>query len=102
LLLLRLEGELSRSQYHQLDLNQIRRSGEELCFALAIDDSALALLPELEVHSTETGERFSPREELIALADEWIADAFDEQEKKAIQATRDELLLALDDSKGRR
>jgi hypothetical protein len=54
------------------------------------------------MHSTETGERFSPREELIALVDEWIADAFDEQEKKALQATRDELLLALDDPKGRR
>ncbi len=102
LLLLRLEGTLSRFQYHQLDLNQIRRYGEEQCFALAIDDSALQLLPELDLLATETGERFSPREELIALADEWIADAFDEREKMALQATKDELLLALDDPKGRR
>jgi DNA repair protein SbcD/Mre11 len=103
LMLLRLEGTLSRSQYHQLDLNQIRRYGEEQSFALAIDDSGLSLLAELELLSTEAGERFSPREELIALADEWIVDTFDEQEKKALRATKEELLLALDDpTKGRR
>ncbi|HEY4383994.1 MAG TPA: metallophosphoesterase [Ktedonobacteraceae bacterium] len=102
LLLLRLEGELSRSQYHQLDLNQIRRYGEEHCFALAIDDSALVLLSDLDMPSPEAGERFSPREELIALADEWIADAFDEHEQKAWRVTKEELLLALDDLKGRR
>ena len=70
---LRLAGTLTRGQYHQLDLNQIRRYGEEHCFALAIDDSGLEILPELEAISAETGERFSPREELIALVDEWIA-----------------------------
>ena len=104
LLLLRLEGELSRSHYHQLDLNQIRRYGEEHCFALAIDDSALTLLSELDLSSAsaEAGERFSPREELVALADEWIADAFDEDEQKAWRVTKEELLLALDDLKGRR
>jgi hypothetical protein len=102
LLLLRLEGELSRSQYHQLDLNQIRRYGEEQCFALAIDDSSLVLLSDLDMPSPEAGERFSPREELIALADEWIADAFDEHEQKAWRVTKEELLLALDDLKGRR
>src|SRR5207248_2351810 len=42
---LRLEGELTRWHYHQLDLNQIRRYGEEHCSALAIDDSALVLQP---------------------------------------------------------
>ena len=98
---LRLEGELTRRQYHQLDLNQIRRYGEEHCFALAIDDSALSLLPEQEAISAETGERFSPREELVALVDEWIAKASDEQEKKALHFTREELLLAMDESKGR-
>ena len=41
-------------------------------------------------------ERFSPREELIALADEWIAAANDEGEKKTLLATREELLAALD------
>ncbi|QBD80341.1 hypothetical protein EPA93_31970 [Ktedonosporobacter rubrisoli] len=102
LLQLRLEGELTRGQYHQLDLNQIRRYGEEHCFALAIDDSVLSLLPEQEAVSAETGERFSPREELIALADEWIADAPDEQEKKALQITKEELLRAMDDMKGKR
>jgi DNA repair exonuclease SbcCD nuclease subunit len=99
---LRLEGELTRSQYHQLDLNQIRRYGEEHCFALAIDDSALSLLPEQEAISGEKGERSSPREELIALADEWIAAAADEQEKKALQITKEELLLAMDEIKGKR
>src|SRR5579859_5636013 len=98
---LRLEGDLTRSQYHQLDLNQIRRYGEEHCFALAIDDSALSLMPEQEAISVETGERFSPREELISLVDEWIANAADEQEKKALDLTRDELLLAMDEIKGR-
>lgn len=102
---LRLEGELTRRQYHQLDLNQIRRYGEEHSFALAIDDSALALLPEQEAFSTlsiETGERLSPREELIALADEWIANTTDAQEKKALQTTKEELLFAMDDIKSKR
>src|SRR6266487_1821147 len=97
---LRLVGELTRRQYHQLDLNQIRRYGEENSFVLAIDDSALSILPEQEV--LETGERFSPREELITLADEWIAAASDEQEKKALRITKEELLLAMDDTKGKR
>jgi hypothetical protein len=99
---LRLEGELTRGQYHQLDLNQIRRYGEEHCFALAIDDSALLLLPEQDATSAGMDERLSPREELIALADEWITAAGDEQEKKALQATKEELLLAMDEIKNRR
>lgn len=99
---LRLEGELSRRQYHQLNLNRIRRYGEEQCFALAIDDSALSLLSEQETTSAETSERFSPREEIVVLADEWIAAATDEQEKKALQITKEELLLAIDEKKVRR
>jgi DNA repair exonuclease SbcCD nuclease subunit len=99
MLQLKLEGELERSAYHQLDLNQIRRYGEEHCFALAIDDSALFLLAEQEAVSAETGERFSPREELVALADEWIAATVDKQEQKALQLTKEELLLAMDEMK---
>ena len=98
---LRLEGQLTRGQYHQLDLNQIRRYGEEHCFALAIDDSGLEILSELEAISAETGERFSPREELMALADEWITVADDEQEKKALRATKEDLLAAMDEVKRR-
>lgn len=99
---LRLEGELTRSAYHQLDLNQIRRYGEEHCFALAIDDSALFILPELETVSTGTGERFSPREELVALADEWIVTSTNEQEREALRITKEELLLAMDEIKSKR
>jgi DNA repair exonuclease SbcCD nuclease subunit len=91
-----LNGELTRRQYHQLDLNRIRHYGEEHCFALAIDDSALLLLPEQESSSAENMERFSPREEIIALTREWVAASADEQEKKALQIARDELLLALE------
>ncbi len=109
---LRLEGTLTRQQYHQLDLHRLRRFGEEHAFALAIDDSDLELLPEQEhapaslslpFNTNETrasvaiGERFSPREELIALADEWIAAAPDEQEQKALHATKEELLAAMDE-----
>ncbi len=93
-----LEGELTRSAYHQLDLNRIRRYGEEHCFALAIDDSALFLLPE-EALSSETGERFSPREELSILADEWISAATDEREQKALRATKEAVLQAIDEQK---
>jgi DNA repair exonuclease SbcCD nuclease subunit len=121
---LRLEGELTRRQYHQLDLNQIRRYGEEHCFALAIDDSALSLVAEVEprfiedysddVNATqdawgtvesdvaaENWGRISLREELVTLADEWIAAAQNEQEKIALQATKEELLAALDEGKER-
>ena len=97
---LRLVGVLTRKQYHQLDLNQIRRYGEENTFALAIDDSALSLLPEKD--EAEAGERLSPREELILLADEWIAAATEEQEKQALRITKEELLLAMDTRTGKR
>ena len=141
---LRLEGELTRGQYHQLDLNQIRRYGEEHCFALAIDDSALSLVstdssladgtqeawstseqaatgrdvetcsinriadmpPAYRAQSlrasTASAQRLSLHEELVALADEWLAAAQNEQEKKALQATKEELLAALDAGKERR
>jgi hypothetical protein len=96
---LKLEGELTRRHYHQLDLNRIRRYGEEHCFALAIDDTPLLLLPEQEAALTEAGERFSPREELVTLVEEWIVATNDENEKKALRTTREELLLALDEGK---
>ena len=100
---LRFEGELTRERYHQLDLKRIRRYGEKHCFALSIDDSALSFLSENEITSSADGhvssvqrdERFSPREELMALADEWIAAAPDEQERNALQATKEELQVAL-------
>ncbi len=99
---LRLEGELTRRQYHQLDLNTIRRYGEEHCFSLAIDDSNVSLLSGQDALFAGTGERFSPREELIAVAEEWIVDTDDEYEKKALRTTKEELLLALDDTRGKR
>jgi DNA repair exonuclease SbcCD nuclease subunit len=98
-----LEGELTRSAYHQLDLNLIRRYGEEHCFALAMDDSALFLLPEeqQETLSPELDERFSLREELATLADELIAESRDEHEKQVLQFTKEELLLAIDEAKNK-
>jgi len=99
---LRLEGEITRRQYHQLDLNMIRRYGEEHCFSLAIDDSNVSLISDQDTALAETGERFSPREELIAVVEEWIADTHDEHEQKALRTTKEELLLALDDSRGKR
>lgn len=99
MLQVRLEGELSRRQYHELDLNQIRRYGEEHCFALAIDDSSLTLLSEPEDPTVESTERLSLRAEMQILADEWIAEATDEQEKKALQYTKEELLQAMDEVK---
>jgi DNA repair exonuclease SbcCD nuclease subunit len=103
MILLSLQGELARSAYHLLDLNQIRRYGEEHCFALAIDDSALSLLSESEDEqaSPEMDERLSLREELALLADERIASATDENEKNALHFTKEELLLAIDEIKNR-
>ena len=98
---LRLEGELTRRQFHQLDLNQIRRYGAEHCFSLAIDDSGLHLVSQQEVSITGVSERLSPREELIALADEWIAAARNEQEKKALRVTKEEVVAAMDEVKSR-
>ncbi len=100
---LRLEGELSRQQYHQLDLGSLRRYGEAHTFAFLLDDSALTFSldnaahePSSTVpHAADFEERLSPREELMALADEWIAGAQDEQEQNALLATKEELLAAL-------
>ena len=90
---LRFAGTLTRDQYHQLNLSQIRRYGEEACFALTIDDSGLELLA---VDAVSGGlQRLSARDELIALADEWIATA-DAQEQSALRATKEELLAAMD------
>ncbi len=100
----RFVGELTRQRYHQLDLNRLRRYGEEHAFALAIDDSAITFLPDAEAISSaqaiafsaaDREERLSPREELLRLADEWIATAEDEQEQRALVATKEELLAAL-------
>lgn len=99
MVLLRLEGELTRRQYHQLDLNKIRRYSEEYCFALAIDDSSLSYG---DVLSQEAGERLSLRQELITLADEWISQAANEQERNALQTTKEEVLAAMDELKGKR
>ena len=85
---LRLEGEITRRQFHQLDLNRIRRYGEEHCFSLAIDDSNMFLISDLSL--VETGERLSPREELIALVEEEISDTRDEQEQQALRSTKEE------------
>lgn len=109
LLQLCLQGELPRHQYHQLDLNQIRRYGEQHCFALAIDDSGLSLLPDHKEAGADAEQaaswgglqRLSPRLELLALVEEEIAATRDEQEKRALQITREELLIALDEVKGR-
>ncbi len=92
---LRFAGEVARQQYHQLDLNPIRRFGEEHCFALSIDESALTFLPEPQAVAVGTGERLSPREELVALADEWIAAA-EEEGRQSLVHTKEELLAALD------
>lgn len=99
---LRLEGEVTRQQYHQLDMNVIRRYGEEHCFSLIIEDSAISLLSEQDASPTSNNERFSPRDELIAVTEEEIAASSDEQEQNALRITREELLLALDDSRGKR
>lgn len=93
---LRFEGELTRQDYHKLDLNQIRHYGEENCFALSIDDSALSFFSaDGHTHGVRRAERFSPREELITMTDEWIAAALDDEERKALLATKEELLIAL-------
>lgn len=100
---LSLEGALTRGQYHQLDLNRIRRFGEEHAFALAIDDSRLSLRPEdAAAGPAEAIRRFSARAELMAVADEWIAAAPAEEEKKALSATREAVLAALDEVTSRR
>ena len=106
MLRLRLEGEVTRSQYHLLDLNKIRQYGEQHCFSLAIDDSAVTLLPDHQEHSEadttnttsqERGERFSLRDELITLADKWIADAEQhEQERKMLRYVKEDVLAAVD------
>ena len=110
---LRLKGELTRQRYHDLNINQVNRFGEEHSFAFHIDEGGLLfrLEPKTalngpgvpssvslsggEMEQVHFQERLSPREELIKLADEWIAAAEDEQERKALVATKEGLLAAL-------
>jgi DNA repair exonuclease SbcCD nuclease subunit len=93
---LRLVGEITRVQYHQLDMQRVRLEGEEHFYSLSIDDTALLFASEQKASGSESGERISPREELVGLADEWIASADDEQERRALVMTKEELLAALD------
>lgn len=101
---LRLVGEVTRSQYHQLNLNTIRHYGEQHCFSLAIDDGSVTLLSEHHEYTDsasslagERGERFSLREEVIALVDSWIADASqNEQERNTLLYVKEDVLAALD------
>ncbi len=95
-----LEGELTRSAYHLLDLNRVRLYGEEHCFGLAIDDSKLTILSE-EESFVEHGQRISLREELQTCVDDWIAAAPDEQEKESLAFTREALLSAMDEMRNR-
>lgn len=105
MLRLRLEGAVIRSQYHLLDLNKIRQYGTQHCFSLAIDDSAVTLLPDHQeqheqqqstnIPSQEHGERFSLRDEIVALADRWIADA-EQQERKVLSYVKEDVLAAID------
>jgi DNA repair protein SbcD/Mre11 len=84
-------------------LEQQQRQQDASTVVLTADDgSPLVLQPAQEVIATEIGERLSPREELVTLADEWIAAASDEREKRALQATKEELLLAMDGDKRKR
>ncbi len=99
---LRLEGKITRSQYHQLDLNVLRRYGEEHCFSLSIDDSNILLLSDQDTAVAQTGEHFSAREELVAVVEAWLASTNDEHERQALRNTKEELLQALDDSRGKR
>ncbi len=97
---IQLTGEVTRSQYHQLDLNRVRHFGEERCFALEVDESGLLFASDESRLATGVAgsnafeERISVREELIILAGEWIAAVQDEQERQALQMTREELLAA--------
>ena len=116
---LQLVGEVSREQYHAVDFGRIRSYGEERCFELAIDESGLFVVPgeaalaiiapssnggsrAVPGVSDEMEEGLSPRKELVNLAHEWIEAASDEQEKRSLLATKEELLAALDKMKTRR
>ena len=82
---------------------QQQRQKDAITVVLTADDeSALVLQPAQEVIATEIGERLSPREELVTLADEWISATSDDREKRALQATKEELLLAMDGDKKKR
>ena len=48
-------------------------------------------------NSQERGERFSLRDELITIADKWIADAEQhEQERKMLRYVKEDVLAAVD------
>lgn len=104
---LQLQGKITREQYHQLDLSSICHYGEEHCFAFTIDERLLSLLPqgfsveEGEVASAEITRPLSARKELLAVADEWIEVAADD-EKRAVRAAKEELVGAMDEVKRKR
>lgn len=89
------EGDIPREQVNENEgKGEQQEDGSEVLHSRTIESNDLQGESELE--------RFSPRQELLSLVDEEVAAARDEQEKRALQATKEEILRALDEAKGRR
>ena len=81
----------------QDELCEQEQSGDSVTMELPATAHAAAtsFAQQASTHEARSGvERFSAREELLALADEWIAAASDEGERKALYATKEALVAA--------
>jgi DNA repair exonuclease SbcCD nuclease subunit len=97
---LRLQGDVTREQYRELDLRQIFNWGQEHCFAFELSEHGLRWLDTLRLDGDVAimrGERVAPRQMLTAVVEEQLAQASgDAPGAELWQETRAALLAQFD------
>ncbi len=98
---LKLEGPITREQYHTLDLRSLWLYGQQRAFSFEVDESHLLLTTDLSQEGVERGERIAPREMLEAIAQEWMEQAETPVERAILTKTRQRVLDRYDELSGR-
>ena len=93
-----LKGDITREQYHALDLRRIDTWGRERCFSFEVNEHLLRLRDDTMAEADEVarGERVDPREVLSGLLDAQITAATDTDDVSVWQATRHAVLTRFD------
>ncbi|GHO79961.1 nuclease [Ktedonobacter sp. SOSP1-85] len=98
---LRLEGPITRDQYHELDLRGIWLYGQQRAFSFEIDESYLSLSSDFSLEDIERGERVAPRETLEKVIQEQMVQADNPEFRALLTKTRQRVLDRYDELSGK-
>lgn len=101
LLKLRIEGAIPRGVFTRLDTQRIEETGRAGNFFFDLDLTALRLQRQA-IDLSNQGPRRTMREELVAYADEFIADEDEEEERALLEEVKQTLLSEYDKLAGER